>query len=400
MKYLIVAIASLCTSLIIGQDVEIAIANPSFEDMPHRGTPESPGIKGWYDCGQLRFRSETPPDIHPIDAWEVTMGPSEGDTYLGMVVRDNDSWESVAQRLELPVEDGKCYAFNIDLARSAYYMSGSKKTKTLQNYTEPAVLRIWGGTGVCGQQELLGESVTVANNEWRTYEFKFEPNRTVNYITLEAFYKTPSLFPYNGHLLVDNASLITEIPCDDDIIIATESTLENEKMAERPKTPATTAPTPVAEQLVEEEIVEVNPEVEPEIISPTKTQTIPGLNKDSYKQNEIIRINSIVFAMDKATINEDSQEALDEVYEFMKRNKDIVIEIGGHTSTGPGAKYCDDLSSRRAKEVAKALVKKGVSSKRLYYKGYGKRKPIVLNDSHDMEARRKNQRVEIKILQT
>jgi len=273
-------------------------------------------------------------------------------------------------------------------------MSGSKKTKTLQNYTEPAVLRIWGGTGVCGQQELLGESVTVANNEWRTYEFKFEPNRTVNYITLEAFYKTPSLFPYNGHLLVDNASLITEIPCDDDIIIATESTLENEKMAERPKTPATTAPTPVPEQLIDEEVAVASAQVVEEVQTPPAKKTIPGLDRENFRKDEIIRIHGIVFAMDKAIIDETSKGAIEEVYEFMKRNKDIVIEIGGHTSTGPKAKYCDDLSSRRAKEVAKALIRKGISAKRLYYMGYGKRKPIVLNDKYDMEARKKNQRVE------
>ena len=42
----------------------------------------------------------------------------------------------------------------------------------------------------------------------------------------------------------------------------------------------------------------------------------------------------------------------------------------------------------------------GVSTKRLYYKGYGKRKPIIADDLHDFEARAKNQRVEIKILQT
>ncbi len=104
--------------------------------------------------------------------------------------------------------------------------------------------------------------------------------------------------------------------------------------------------------------------------------------------------------MDKFSISPGSREAITELYDFMKRNKDIVIEIGGHTNTAPDAKYCDQLSSLRAKEVAKELVKRGVSSKRLFYKGYGKRKPVVINDKYNMEARKKNQRVEIMILGT
>ncbi|MEL6122750.1 MAG: OmpA family protein [Bacteroidota bacterium] len=392
----------------ISQDVEIELINASFEDIPHRGgTPGDPGIRGWYDCGRLRFEGETPPDIHPINAWQVTKTAAEGYTYLGMVVRDNDTWESVAQRLDQPIQAGSCYSFTVDLARSPYYISGSKRTKSLQNYTEPAVLRIWGGTGVCGQQVLLGESVTVANKEWRQYEFKFEPDRTVNYLTLEAFYKTPTLIPYNGHLLVDHASVIAEIPCDEEAQpFAIESTPQSAEPAPRKeitKTPEKTAPTPVAELLdVAEEnepVAIVEPEAQPEPVVPSTKNTIPGLDRDNYELDEIIRVNSITFAMDNHQILKSSKNALQEIYEFLERNKNIVVEIGGHTNTVPRPQYCDELSSRRAKEVAKYLASLGISKKRLYYKGYGKRKPLVINEGNDMEARKKNQRVEIKILQ-
>ena len=401
MKYLVLFIIVFFSLGLNAQDLEIAIINPSFEGNPHRGvSANDEGIKGWYDCGQLRFRGETPPDLHPIGAWQVTRVASEGDTYLGMVVRDNDTWESLTQRLELPVESGKCYSFNIDLARSRHYISGSKKTNTIENYTEPAVLRIYGGTGVCGQQILLGESVTVSNEEWRTYEFKFEPSKTVNYLTLEAFYKTPSLFPYNGHLLLDNASLIKEIPCDDEV--TTEEEIIAVSPRERPRLPQKTAPVPVAEQLEVSEPIELfeqDPVAVEKRVQPKKS-TIPGLYKGTYTKGDIIRVKSIEFQMDKYSISSTSSDAITELYDFMKRNKDIVIEIGGHTNTAPDAKYCDQLSSLRAKEVAKELVKRGVSSKRLYYKGYGKRKPIVIRDTYDMEARKKNQRVEIKILRS
>ena len=404
-----------------GQDVEISINNPSFEDIPHKGQPGS-YIRGWYDCGLVLFKQETPPDIHPmigpdlkpritenltirIDTvmrgmWDVTTKPSEGNTYLGMVVRDNDSWESLSQRLKIPIEEGKCYSFNIDLARSDYYVSGSRLTNEEENYTEPAVLRIWGGSAVCGKQELLGESITVSNKDWRTYEFEFRPERSVTYFTIEAFYKVPTLFPYNGHLLLDNASIIKEIPCDEEEINApeTEDVAVEENPAPKPRAPVKTAPVPVMESLDEEEVYEEEPIVE--TIAEIPKEVIPELQGNNFKTGQVIRINSIYFEADSEILNEKSKDAVEQIYDFMKNNEGLVIEVGGHTATVPKAGYCDQLSSARAKAVATYLARKGISTKRLYYKGYGKRKPIIPDDKYNMAARRKNQRVEIKILKT
>ena len=405
MRYILCLIGMTLSYCLSGQDVEIAIKNPSFEDVPHRGTMGGQ-IKGWYDCGQLMFPSETPPDIHPINAWQVTKMPSDGVSYLGMVVRGTDTWESVSQKLTIPIEEGKCYAFNVDLSRSDFYKSPSRRDpRVLSNFVQPAVLRIFGGTGVCGRQEQLGESTTVTNEDWRTYEFKFEPKRTVSYLTLEAFFKTPTLIPYNGHILVDNASLIVEIPCDEEQLEFKESTPEDlpliavEEKVNHPT--KKTAPVPIAELLEEETVIADVVAVEETLPSPDpEVERIKGLEKDAYTKGDIIPVHNIYFAMDSATVKGSSRGALQQLYEFMQRNLGIVIEIGGHTSTAPSTSYCDSLSSERAKAVAKLLASRGVSTKRLYYKGYGKRKPIVTNDLNDFKARAKNQRVEIKILQT
>ena len=102
------------------------------------------------------------------------------------------------------------------------------------------------------------------------------------------------------------------------------------------------------------------------------------------------------FEADTFAFNEDSYEVLDEVYEFLKSNSDITIEIGGHTNGTPSHHYCDELSTNRAKAVAHYLIKKGISAEKLKFKGYGKRKSIASNLTP--EGRKKNQRVEIKIL--
>ena len=49
---------------------------------------------------------------------------------------------------------------------------------------------------------------------------------------------------------------------------------------------------------------------------------------------------------------------------------------------------------RRA--VAEYLVQQGIDPERVFYKGYGKRQPLFSNGTED--GRRRNQRVEVKIL--
>ena len=73
-----------------------------------------------------------------------------------------------------------------------------------------------------------------------------------------------------------------------------------------------------------------------------------------------------------------------------------MVEIGGHTNGIPEHAYCDRLSTQRAKAVAEYLVRRGIKQGRLKYKGYGKRQPVATNKTPD--GRKRNQRVEIKIL--
>ncbi len=58
---------------------------------------------------------------------------------------------------------------------------------------------------------------------------------------------------------------------------------------------------------------------------------------------------------------------------------------------------CDRLSSARAASVADYLNDKGIDRGRIASKGYGKREPIATNST--VVGRRKNQRVELKVLE-
>ena len=91
----------MCTGL-QAQEEPIKLTNPSFEDLPHHSKPP----RGWIDCG---FDGETPVDVQPNGTFSVTKPAAEGNTYIGMVVRDNDTWEAVSQRLSRPLQAGQCY---------------------------------------------------------------------------------------------------------------------------------------------------------------------------------------------------------------------------------------------------------------------------------------------------
>ncbi len=127
-----------------------------------------------------------------------------------------------------------------------------------------------------------------------------------------------------------------------------------------------------------------------------KQRILPELNASLLKNGQTIRMEQLRFEADSSSLTLDALPTLDELYDFMEENGDIVIEIGGHTNSTPPDEFCDRLSTARAKSAAEYLIQKGVDQKRVVYKGYGKRQPVASNAT--AEGRRTNQRVEIKIL--
>ncbi len=181
---------------------KIDLINPSFEGIPSAG-----GVPyGWDNCVSPH---ESPPDIQP-GYFDVVQAPAHGATYLGMVVRDNETWEAIGQHLTMPLKKGKKYIFSLDLARSTTYESLSRATGSGVSYSIPAILRIWGATFRGGdRRELLCQTDEVKNTQWKRHHFEFSPeSQDYDYLILEIFYKCPLLFPYCGNLLIDNCSSI------------------------------------------------------------------------------------------------------------------------------------------------------------------------------------------------
>ncbi len=383
MRFLLLSLGFLMWSFLLSaQEDPIKMHNPSFEDMARHSHPP----RQWYDCGAP---SETPPDVQP-GAFDVSKRAADGDTYLGVVVRDNDTWEAVSQRLSKPLEGGKCYEFSLYLCRSELYISQSRITNEDVNYTTPAKLRIWAGSDYCNKAELLAESSLIINTRWLQYNFKFEPNETHKYIVFEAFYKTPTLFPYNGNVLIDHASEIVPVPCDQPIEEIVEEPIAEveipeERVNQKPTKPQAETPT--------------QPEVKPTPAPPVadvEAKIIEELDRNKISVGQTIRIDKLYFEADSSRILMDSYTVLDEIFGFLSTNPDVIVELGGHTNSNPPDYYCDKLSNARAYAVAEYLAGKGIEWERLQYRGYGKRSPVATNKT--ASGRKRNQRVEIKIL--
>lgn len=360
------------------KEAPINFVNPSFEDFPKAG--EAPN--GWYDCGKP---NETPPDVQP-GAFSVTKLPSHGNTYLGLVVRDNETWEGVSQRLSRPMEKDHCYEFTMDVCRAELYLSTSKLTGQEANYATPAKLRIYGGTGFCSKAELLYETSVITNTRWLGHTFRLSPkNGNYQYIFFEAYYKTPVLFPYNGNILLDNASPIRPVVCGPD-------KMPNPKPS--PPIAANTKTVPNDKPKVTTQPRVDTPAKRPEPAKPAMAE----IERKTVSKGRVYRLDKVYFDTGKFDLKPESEPELTKFFTFLKENPDVVVEVRGHTNNAmyPDSSAAYSLSTNRAKSVADWLVAKGISASRVQYKGYGWKMPVEPNTTP--EGRRKNQRVEVKIV--
>ena len=116
----------------------------------------------------------------------------------------------------------------------------------------------------------------------------------------------------------------------------------------------------------------------------------------TIKEGESIVLENIYFAFDKWELLPASFPLLDQVVDFLNKHQAIRIRISGHTDSIGIAEYNQELSVKRARSVVEYIMKQGVAASRLEYTGYGLKIPIATNATE--EGRRKNRRIEMKIL--
>jgi outer membrane protein OmpA-like peptidoglycan-associated protein len=106
-----------------------------------------------------------------------------------------------------------------------------------------------------------------------------------------------------------------------------------------------------------------------------------------------VAVYGILFDTDKDALRPGSGSVIEEVVKLLQSLPALRVEVQGHTDSQGTAAHNQELSTRRAQAVARALALYGIDAARLSAKGYGAERPLADNETEDGRAR--NRRVEL-----
>lgn len=128
----------------------------------------------------------------------------------------------------------------------------------------------------------------------------------------------------------------------------------------------------------------------------TKYLTIAMQSMEEESKKEPVVLNNIFFDSGESKLKSSSFEELDRLYQFLKEQDQVRIEIQGHTDNIGSVSDNLQLSQERAEAVKNYLVDKGVSRDRIKARGYGEKMPLAENDTE--AGRQQNRRTSFLVL--
>ena len=183
------------------------LENGSFER--HNGRagwmPEA-----WINAGPV---TESPPDVHTNDSeiFGVLHQAAEGSAYLGMVARDNFTFESIAQRIPGGLRADRSYELRLWVSRSEELRSQSRLTRAPITYDAPIPFDVYVSNKANGEKfELVARSQPITHTDWQQYTIRFTPTRDWKYLRIGAGMNNMAARPGCGNVLIDDLSL-TEV---------------------------------------------------------------------------------------------------------------------------------------------------------------------------------------------
>lgn len=120
------------------------------------------------------------------------------------------------------------------------------------------------------------------------------------------------------------------------------------------------------------------------------------------QSGEYLTIKAIFFDYGSSELNREALITIERLFAIMEQEKELMIEVSGHTDSKGSVEFNRQLSARRCQSVVKYMTKRGVASKRFIQRIAGEYESIARNTNADgsdnPEGRKLNRRVEIKIL--
>ncbi|MEI9963882.1 MAG: OmpA family protein [Caulobacteraceae bacterium] len=121
------------------------------------------------------------------------------------------------------------------------------------------------------------------------------------------------------------------------------------------------------------------------------------LAEGKFLYQVVLSDDSVKFPTDVHALSPEAQQRLSELADRLKtENRNVYLEIQGHTDSTGTEDYNDKLGEARAEAVRRFLNDQGVALNRMATISYGPDKPVAPNDSPD--GRAQNRRVVIVVL--
>ncbi|MEL7248220.1 MAG: OmpA family protein [Bacteroidota bacterium] len=122
---------------------------------------------------------------------------------------------------------------------------------------------------------------------------------------------------------------------------------------------------------------------------------------DKIFANREIVLENIYYDFDQSFIREDAKPTLNQLADILRKNPEVIIQLGSHTDCRGGDGYNEDLSQRRAQAAVDFLIESGIDAGRLDALGYGENEPSndCLCNRCSEEEHQENRRTTFKIVQ-
>jgi len=121
------------------------------------------------------------------------------------------------------------------------------------------------------------------------------------------------------------------------------------------------------------------------------------LAEGKFLYQVVLSDDSVKFPRDKSALSPEGQARLAELIKRLTaENRNVYLEIQGHTDSTGGSDYNEALGRTRAEAVRRYLNEQGVALNRMSTISYGEDAPVAPNDT--AEGRAQNRRVVIIVL--
>jgi peptidoglycan-associated lipoprotein len=121
------------------------------------------------------------------------------------------------------------------------------------------------------------------------------------------------------------------------------------------------------------------------------------LAEGKFLYQVVLSDDSVKFPVNAHELSPEAQTRLSELAQRLKaENRNVYLEIQGHTDATGAPAYNEELGEQRAEAVRRFLSRDGIALNRMSTISYGSEAPVAPNDTR--EGRSQNRRVAIVVL--